>query len=108
MKHRDFLSLTDEEIKFIVKEMFNPTEISDIQRNEEEKEITCMITTDGWEDGETENFSITDELTLKQPTLYSPGIFIDFAVGAEEMKKWRQFCLAKGCNAYLEDNPYLN
>ena len=107
MKYRDFLTLTDEEIKFIVKEMFNTSKISDIRRDEEEREIVCTITTDGWNDGESENFSIEDELILKQPTLYSPGIFIDFAVGAEEKKKWRQFCLAKGCNAFLENNPYL-
>lgn len=107
MKFREFLSLTDEEIEFIVHDIFNTEKIENIRRDEEWKEITCDITTEGWNDGEEGNFSVTDELTLKMPTLTNCGIQIDFSIDGDDMRKWRQFCLAKGCNDYLKDNQYL-
>lgn len=51
MKDRDFLTLTDEEIRFIVQKIFDPVKIENIQRDEDCQEITCDITTDGWSDG---------------------------------------------------------
>jgi len=106
MKFRDFISLTDDEIKFIVHEIFNAEKIENINRDEEWKEIACDITTGGWEDGD-EMFSVTDTLTLKMPTLTNCGIQVDFSINADDIKKWRQFCLAKGCNDLLKENPYL-
>ena len=107
MKYRDFLTLTDEEIEFAVKDIFRAEKVENIERDEEWDEITCDITTGGWSDGETEDFSITDTLTLKEPTLDDCGLSVDFSIGADEKRKWRQFCLARGCNIYLKDNPYL-
>jgi len=107
MKYKEFLSLTDEEIKTIVHEIFNTEKIDNIKRDVEWQEITCDITTGGWSDEESGQFSTTDELTLKMPTLTNCGIQIDFSVDSDDTKKWRQFCLAKGCNDYLKDNPYI-
>lgn len=106
MKYREFLSLTDEEIEFIVKDIFAAERVENIKRDEKWNEITCDITTGGWCDGD-EKFSITDILTLKAPTLTDCGLSIDFSINDEEKIKWRQFCLAKGCSDYFEDNPYL-
>lgn len=47
MKYREFLSLTDEEIRFILTDIFHPIKIENIQRDKEFNEITADITTDG-------------------------------------------------------------
>lgn len=108
MRYRKFLSLKDDEIRFIVKDIFDAEKVENIRRDEENEEIICDITTGGWSDGETENFSVTDVLILTEPTFSDCGLHIDFSIGEEEKRKWRQYCLAKGCNAYLKDNPYLD
>ena len=107
MKYRDFLTLTDEEIEFIIKDIFDAEKVENIERDEKWREITCDMTTGGWSDDESENFSITDTITLKEPALDDCGLSINFSINDEEKVKWRQFCLAKGCNEYLKDNPYL-
>ena len=107
MKYRDFLTLTDDEIRFIVQEIFDPVKIENIQRDAECREIVCDITTDGWSDGETESFPIMDELILREPSAMSCGICVDFSIDASEKKKWRQFCIAKGCHPDFKDNPFL-
>lgn len=101
LRYREFLSLTDEEIRLILTDIFNPVKIENIQRNEELDEITAEITTDGWDDGESV-YESTDEVTLKQNTIQ-----VDFSVDSEDMLKYKQFLLAKGCNYLLKDNPYL-
>ena len=108
MNYREFLSLTDEEIEFIVRDIFDTVNIENIERDPIDNTITCDITTDGWSVGENEDFVITDTLTLSEPTPLDPGIDVDFSLDQNHIKKWRQFCIAKGCNPYLKDNSYLN
>lgn len=108
LKYREFLDLTDEEIKFILTDIFNPVKIDNIQRDKEWNEFTVEMTTGGWDDGEGGEFEIEDEITLKLPT--SPrdcGLEVDFSLTKEDELKWRQFLLAKGCDYRLKDNPYL-
>lgn len=47
LQYREFLSLTDEEIKFILTEMFNPTKIGKIERDKKWDEITVEMTISG-------------------------------------------------------------
>lgn len=107
LKYREFLDLTDEEIKFILTEMFNPTKIENIKRNKEYNEITAEITTDGWDNGDGEEFEIEDVITLNIPKIDSCGLEVDFYLTSENKLKWRQFLLAKGCDYRLKDNPYM-
>lgn len=107
MKYREFLDLTDEEIKFILNDIFHPVNVENIQRDKEWDEFTVEMTTGGWDDGEDEDFEITDEITLKLPTSGNCGLEVDFSLDKEDGLKWRQFLLAKGCNYLLKDNPYL-
>lgn len=107
MKFREFLDLTDEEIRFILTEIFHPARIENIQRDMEWNEFTVDMTTDGWDDGEGGEFEITDEITLKLPGTDSCGLQVDFLLNKEDSLKWKQFLLAKGCNYLLKDNPYL-
>lgn len=107
IQYREFLDLTDEEIKFILTEMFNPTKIGKIERDKEWNEITVEMTTGGWDDGEDEDFEIEDVITLKMPTVYNYGLEVDFSLTREDKLKWSQFLLAKGCDYRLKDNPYM-
>lgn len=107
LKYRELLDLTNEEIEFILTEMFNPTNIENIERNKERNEITAEITTDGWDDGEGEEFEIEDVITLKMPTVYDCGLEVDFSLKNEDKLKWQQFLLAKGCDYRLKDNTYM-
>lgn len=100
MKYREFLSLTDEEIKFILTDIFNPTKIENIQRDKEWNEITADITTDGWKIG-IGNGEITDTITL------SMGKLEIYWLSDDDEDKWIKFLLAKGCDERLKDNPYL-
>ena len=107
LQYREFLSLTDEEIKFILTEMFNPTKIVNIERDKEWNKITVEMTTGGWDDGEGGEFEIEDRITLKMPTVYDCGLEVDFSLTSEDKLKWEQFLLAKGCDYRLKDNPYM-
>lgn len=107
LQYREFLSLTDEEIKFILTEMFNPIKIGTIERDKEFNEITVEMTTGGWDDGEGGEFEIEDIITLKMPTVYDCGLEVDFSLTSEDKLKWEQFLLAKGCDYRLKDNPYM-
>ena len=99
LKYREFLDLTDEEIKFILTEIFNPVKIGSIERDKEWNEIAVEMTT-----GE---FEIEDTITLKMPSIHSCGLEVDFSLTKEDKLKWKQFILAKGCDYLLKDNPYI-
>ena len=107
LEYREFLDLTDEEIKFILTEIFHPVKIENIQRDKTYNEFTVEITT-GWNEGEKDEFEITEEIALKMPSFYSCGLEVDFQLKREDELKWKQFLLAKGCDYRLKDNPYLS
>ena len=100
LRYREFLNLTDEEIEFIINDIFHPVKVDNIQRDKDFNEITADITTT-WNDGE-ENFNVTDEITLT-----IKKIIVNFSLTKNDLLKWQQFLLAKGCDYRLKDNPYL-
>ena len=102
MKYREFLDLTDDEIKQIVTDIFHPVKIENIERHKKWNNFTVDITTDGWRTREGDTMEITDNITLT-----INDIFVDFHVEPKDEWKWQQFLLAKGCNQLLKDNPYL-
>ncbi len=101
LKYREFLSLTDEEIKFIINDIFHPVKVDNIQKNKKYNEITVDITTI-WGVGEDEDTEITDEITLTES-----NIIADFSLANGDLRKWKQFLLAKGCDYRLKNNPYI-
>ena len=103
MKYREFLDLTDDEIRQIVTDIFHPVKIENIKRYKKWNNFTADITTDGWGDGEGGTMEITDNIELTMD-----DISVDFHVEPEDKWKWQQFLLAKGCNKLLKDNPYLD
>lgn len=47
LKYREFLDLTDGEIRFILTEIFHPVSIENIERDKEWNEFTVEMTTGG-------------------------------------------------------------
>lgn len=101
LQYREFLSLTDEEIKFIINDIFHPVKVDNTQKNKKHNEITVDITTI-WDVGEDEDTEITDEITLTES-----NIIADFSLANGDLWKWEQFLLAKGCDYRLKNNPYV-
>lgn len=102
IKYRDFMSLTDDEVKQIITDLFHPKQIVEIKRDDIFGHI--HITFD-WEwDEET---IMTDTVDLTLPTPNHSGITADFSLTIADYNRYNQFLIAKGCNEYLKNNPYL-
>lgn len=98
LKYREFLDLTDEEIEFIIKEIFPYTRcVNNIERDKESNQISCDI----YIMEEYHEFGDTLDLSLNGIDTH------DFGLTSKELLKWRQFLLAKGCDYRLKDNPYM-
>jgi len=103
MKYREFLDLTNDEILFILNDIFHPKRIENINRDKEWNQIDVDMTTEwGKADDEDGIIEITDNIILSMD-----DIKVDFQMANGDMTKWKQFLLAKGCNYLLKDNPYL-
>ena len=67
LKYRKFISLTDDEIKLIVKDMFHPESINYIEKDKKYDEIKVGISTKWYStdnDGNEEEELIADEIIL--------------------------------------------
>lgn len=114
MKYRPITDLSDNEVKQIVTEIFEPKKISKIIRRKRAKEIEVSIKTD-WsfydDDGKEKIYEDTEYVTLKDPFCVDGGIetdknTYDFDSGKHSFL-FKQFCLAKGVCYFLKNNPYL-
>lgn len=98
MRYREFMSLTDEEIIFIMKEIFPYTSrVDNIRRDEKWKRISCDIYI------MEEEPDFADEIQLDESGISTH----DFEITLDEEWKFKQFLLAKGCDERLKDNPYM-
>lgn len=98
LRYREFLDLTDEEIKFIIKDIFPYTrKVDNIKRDKKWNQMSCDI----YIMEEYPNFSDTLNLSLNTIKTH------DFILTDGELLKWSQFLLAKGCDHRLKDNPYM-
>lgn len=105
-EYRDFLSLTDEEVKFILTDLFHPIKIENIFRSEDFNEIYADMTTGGWilldDDGKEVKTELTDTIILRPNDLY-----VDFSIDYNDILKYRQWLFSRGVCEMLKDNPYL-
>ncbi len=112
MKYREFLSLTNDEIKQIVTDIFATKKVTNIRRSKKWDEITCTIHTE-WEstddDGKEVVKLIPDELTLCDPFRYGKdALHVQFQLRMSDYIKLKQFCVAKGILPdWVKDNPYM-
>lgn len=101
--YRDFLELTDDDIRFIVNKIFNSDGIGDISRSKKFREITCCVVMTWKVDDENISYEdIEDELIFKEN-----GIQGDFSITKADELEWRKYLMAKGCHFLLRDNPYI-
>ena len=98
IKYREFLDLTDEEIEFVINDIFPYTkQINNIERDKKWNRISCDI----YIMEECPEYADTLDLSLNTIETH------DFILTDEELLKWKQFLLAKGCDYRLKDNPYM-
>ena len=98
LKYREFMSLTDGEIRFIIKDIFpNTRRVDNIKRDKMWDRISCDI----YIMEEYPHIADTLDLDIAEITTH------DFSLTNEEELKWKQFLLAKGCDYRLKDNPYI-
>ena len=110
-EYREFMTLTDGEIRQIVTDIFQPKKLTCIERHKKDGYISCKIYS-SWtsknDDGTDDTVTIADVVELREPFVNgSRAIKADFAVYANDYVKLKKFCLAKGICEYLKDNPYL-
>lgn len=103
MMYREFFDLTDDEIIFIIRDIFpNTSNVNNIKRNFDGSNIYCDI----YIMEDCPDYADTIALTI--PSGFEPGITThDFVLTDDEIWKWQQYLLAKGCDPRLKDNPYL-
>ena len=112
MEYREFLSLTDDEVKQIVTDIFSAKKVKNIKRSKKWDEITCKIYTE-WEttddDGKEVVELIPDELTLCDPFKYGEdALQVQFQLNSSDYIQLKQFCIAKGILPdWVKNNPYI-
>ena len=107
MQHRTFLSLTNEEIKQILTDIFMPSVIADIERDAEKEEIHCRVFLE-WTTKDNYHSGI-EKVILRDPFLRSgEAIQTEYPIDEQDIFLYEKFCMAKGINPWLEDNPYLD
>lgn len=111
-KQREFLDLTEDEIRQIVTDIFYPKKITCIKKSKKYNEITCKIYTE-WET-EDEPIICADEIGLTNPfnlSDASEAISANFTLYASDIQKLKSFCFAKGIYGanidWLINNPYM-
>ncbi len=113
-KTRKFKDQTEQEVRQIVQDIFNPKRISNIKVHKRDDEITCNIYTE-WvskdDDGKEEVTTCKDEIALSNP--FDNGedaIHADFSIRKDDYIKLKQFCFAKEIYgesiSWMFNNPY--
>jgi len=114
MQYQKITDLTDDEVRFIINEIYRPEKITRIIRKKRKEEVIVRVktrwhTTD--DDGKDVYYLDTEELTLKDPFRNRIGLEYDQSTYSfsfdKDQEKFKQFCLAKGICYLLKDNPYM-
>ncbi len=113
MEYRNFLTLTDEEIKRLMTDMFDAKKVTCVKRSIRWDEITCKVYTE-WEgdkDAGEDDFVVVDEITLKDPFVYESQAILggSMPIKACDFTLLKQFCVSKGIYPeWYKNNPYTN
>ena len=105
LKYRKFISLTDDEIKLIIKDMFHPESINYIEKDKRYDEINVGISTKWYstdKNGNEEEDLIEDEIILGEDEITA-----DFQILAKDMDLYKKFLFSLGIHDLFKDNPYL-
>lgn len=113
-KQREFMSLTDDEVREIAKDIFQAKEVTRIDRDHKHGMITIEMDSE-WRTTENENSRIDvirDEVRIMNPFDHgTDAIQVPWEENAEDYIKLKQYCFAKGIYGatitWLIDNPYI-
>ena len=101
LRYRDFSSLTDDEIKFICKEILSMKDVGDIERDDEEIEVDVV---DGYIEGATGDiFDIDDYVTLTPTKIKT----YNFSLTKQESEDYQRYLFSLGMDWRLKDNKFL-
>ena len=109
-KYREFTSLTDEEIKYILTYLFHSVnvKIENIDRNKFFNEIYVNITTGGWSTGEYDENGHELLEEIEDVIILRPEqIIADFSIEPEEEILYKKYLFSKGICKLLKDNQFL-
>ena len=106
--------LTDEEIRRIVADIFQPKRITGIRRHKRADYVSCNIYTE-WcstdENGDVETTTCRDEIELRNPFECGDEAIRggDFPLRWQDYILLKQFCFAHGLMPdWMRNNPYLD
>lgn len=105
MKYKLITEMTDQEIEFLWKDIFNINKITNIRRNKKDNEIEVSFETT-WGDGTEEDpyTNIEDTVIMYSDSFDEPN----FSVNSEDRLKYKQYMIAKGYSKYWKNNKYIN
>ena len=112
MEFREFLSLTNEEVKRLATDMFGAKKVTCVKRSKKWDEITCKVYTEWEGDKEAgeDDFTVEDEITFRNPFVYGAKAILGGAmpIYAKDYKLLKQFCVSRGIYPeWYKDNPYM-
>lgn len=110
-EYKPITDLTDEELETLLQVIYpklgsddpNAPEILMIDRYENYEQVVIKVLSPIHDDDESEAGMMEDNLTLEECGMTADS----FTLMPKEDHAVHQFLLAKGCNYYLKDNPYL-
>lgn len=102
MKYKPITEMTDEEIEFLWKDIFDVNRITNIERNIDNNEIEVSFETT-WGD-KKEQFDVEDTITMYSDDFEQPN----FSIDSEDVLKYKQYMIAKGYSMYWKDNKYAD
>lgn len=101
LRYREFSTLTDDEIKFICKEILSMKDVIDIERDDNEIEVDVV---DECVEGATgERFDIDDYVTLTPTEIKT----YNFSLTKQESEDYQRYLFSLGMDWRLKDNKFL-
>ena len=100
MKYKQITDMTDQEIEFLWKDIFNVNKIIRIERRINENEIEVSFET-SWGNND-DKIEIEDTVIMYSDDFDEP----DFQLAENDKFEYRQYMIAKGYSSYWKDNKY--
>lgn len=108
IRYKRITELESKLIEQIIKDIFGNVEIKNIIYDEERSEVRVWVTT-RWHTATGAIIVKESKITLTDPFIFegleNNDIFTE--IYDDDMKKYKQFCLANGVCEYLKGNKYL-
>ncbi len=111
MEYKEFLALTDDDVRKLATDMFGAKKVTCIKHSKKWDEITCNVYTEWEGDKEAgeDDFIVKDEITFKDPFVYGANAILggNMPIQASDYKLLKQFCVSRGIYPeWYKNNPY--